>query len=267
MSASPNELAVFTKYWKETPLEELGRIVKELGFDAVELPVRPGYQVIPDAVEKGLPEAASVLRARGVNIASIAGPADEKTIAACGAAGVGLIRVCVNVEVKRGYMASVDEVRRGYDRLVPALDAHHVAIGVQNHCGICVGSALGLMHLIGGFDPAHVAAVLDVAHCGLVGEPEELAVDIAWSHLKMVNLKNAVWRLATGPEALEARWKTYWTTGRHGLASWSKTMRLLKERGYAGPLCLSAQYDDPASQDRLVRDDVAYVSGIVASLS
>ena len=43
--------SVFTKPWK-TPLPDLARLVRGLGFDGVELPVRPGYQVLPENVRR-----------------------------------------------------------------------------------------------------------------------------------------------------------------------------------------------------------------------
>ena len=53
-------LSVFTKPWK-TPLAELGQYVRDLGFDAIELPVRPGYQVTPENVARDLPRAVATL--------------------------------------------------------------------------------------------------------------------------------------------------------------------------------------------------------------
>ena len=42
--------SVFTKPWKTQPLREVGEFVAGLGFDGIELPVRPGYQVEPENV-------------------------------------------------------------------------------------------------------------------------------------------------------------------------------------------------------------------------
>jgi len=86
MSANEIVFSVFTKPWK-MPIPELGRFVKALGFDAIELPVRPGFQVLPEKVERDLPAAARQLADCGVSIASVAGPTDERTIAACAQAG------------------------------------------------------------------------------------------------------------------------------------------------------------------------------------
>ena len=251
-------LTVFTKSWKEKSIPALGELVRNMGFDGIELPVRPGFQVEPDNVEKGLPRAAKELAELGLKIHSIAGPTDERTVAACGEAGVPIIRICVAIDTSKGYMASVDRFRKECEALVAVLDEHGVAIGVQNHCDAFIGSALGVVHAIEPFDRKHVCAVLDIAHCGLDGEPEELAIDIAWPYLSMVNLKNAFRRRSTGPEAEEVRWKHYWTSGRQGFASWSRAAEILRRRGYAGPVCLSAEYSDGDSVGRLIAEDIAF---------
>jgi sugar phosphate isomerase/epimerase len=252
--------SVFTKPWK-APLGELGTFVKGLGFDAIELPVRPGYQVLPENVERDLPKAAKQLADCGVGIASIAGPTDEKTIAACAAAGVPIIRVMVRVG-KEGYMATEARAQAEYEALIPLLDKYQVQIGVQNHCDEFVANASGLLHLMERFDPRYVGAVWDPAHCALNGEDPELAADILWSHLCMVNLKNAFWERRTGPEAEVAEWRVYWTTGRHGMASWPRVAAELKRRKWRGVLCLTAEYSDEPSVNRLIAEDIAFAKAL-----
>ncbi len=256
------QLSVFTKPWK-TSLDRLGEHVARLGFDAVELPVRPGYQVEPAEVARGLPRAARQLAEHGVGIHSVAGPADEATIAACAEAGVPIIRVMARVG-EGGYLAAEAETRREYDALVPLLDRHGVTLGVQNHCDRFVPNALGLRALIGGYDPKHVGAVWDAAHEALAGMEPEMALDVVWSHLCLVNLKNGFWRRASGPETDETRWQHYWTVGKLGLASWPRVAAELKRRGYGGTVCLTAEYSDQASVDRLIAEDVALAKRLLA---
>lgn len=272
MSAAQGRFTVFTKAWREMPLAELARHVRELGFDGVELPVRPGFPVEPDSVAAGLPKAARIFADHGVRIGSIAGPTDEPTIAAMGACGIGILRVCEPIDMEIGYAASERRLREKYDALVPVLDAHGVTLGVQNHCGRFVGSAIGLMHLIEAYDPRHVGAVLDPAHCGLDGEPDAMAVDIVWSHLVLVNLKSGLWVASEDAETGEISWKSRWVAGRDGITSWPAVAAELKKRSYAGDLCLSAEYSRPeggddftgAEVDALVAEDLAYAKTLFA---
>ncbi len=244
-----NHFTVFTKPWPDKSLDELGVMVKNMGFDGVELPVRPGFQVTPETVRKRLPEAKKVLEDHGVKIGSVAGGTDEATIAACGEAGIPVIRVMVNIDMNIGYFATERKVRKEYDALIPLLEKHGVTIGVQNHCGTMVGSSLGLMRLIEDYDPGHVGAVLDLAHCGLVGEPDVMAIDIAWSHLALVNLKSAYWVRESGPEVQDAAWHHYWTLGGYGITNWKASIDDLKKRKFKGDICLSAEYSHPEKND------------------
>lgn len=260
MSESRFLYSVFTKPWK-MPAPELGKFVHELGFDGIELPVRPGFQVEPENVARDLPKVARQLADNGVKIYSVAGPTDEATIAACGELEIPVIRVMISIR-NESYLAKVAQTQKEYDELIPLLEKHGVTIGVQNHCDNCVSNAMGLRHVVEKYDPEHIAAVWDAAHNALNGEPPELAIDIVWSHLCMVNLKNAFRRRRNGPEAEYAQWGVYWTSGRQGLASWPRVADELKKRNWRGVLCLTAEYSDHDSVDRLIAGDIAFAKSL-----
>jgi sugar phosphate isomerase/epimerase len=255
----PIRFSVFTKPWK-MPIPEQGTYVHALGFDGIELPVRPGYPIEPERVAQ-LPKAARQLAEEGVQIESVAGPTDEATIAACAEAGVPIIRTMVRVG-PAGYMASVAQAQRAFDALLPELERSGVRIGVQNHCDRYVCNAMGLRYLLERYDPQHVCAVWDAAHNALNGEDPELALDVIWPYLGMVNLKNAIWQRIVGPEAEVAEWRHYWTDGRHGLASWPRVAAELQRRGYEGAVCLTAEYSDGDAVDRLIREDIAFAKAL-----
>lgn len=263
MSQSKIRFTVFTKPWT-MPLPELGKFIKDLGFDGVELPVRPGFQVEPDNVAKGLPEAVKILGGCGLKIGTIAGPTDEQTIAACAAAGVPVIRICVGIPKKVNYLTAIADFQRQMDRLVPLLEKHGVAIGIQNHCDRCVANAMQIRHAIEKYNPKQICAVWDAAHNGLQGEDVDIALDIVWSHLRVVNLKSAYWKRLSPPEAEVAQWGTYWTTGRHGRANWPWVARELKARGFAGDICLTAEYSDHAAVNRLIAEDLRFAKILFA---
>lgn len=236
---------------------ELGTFVKGLGFDGIELPVRPGYPAEPDTISKSLPEAAKQLADAGVSITSVAGSTDEATMAACAEAGVPVIRICAGIGPE-GYLASVEQFQREFDDMVPLLEKYGVTIGVQNHSGPFVSHALGLHHLMERFDPRHVAAVWCPGHNAIAGEFPDTAIDLVWSHLCQVKFKNVYWERKTGAEAEDVLWRPHWTDGRQGLASWPWVAEELKKRQFAGVICLDAEYNDHDSTDRLVSEDIEY---------
>ncbi len=248
---------VFSKPWRG-PLAEVAGRLAAMGFEGVELPVRPGFQVEPDDVATALPEAAKVLADAGLRIGSVAGPTDEPTIAACAAVGVPIIRICCPIPAGRDYLAAEADIQRRLDGLVGLLERHGVAIGVQNHCHRNVYTAMDLRQLVAKYDPRWVCAVLDFGHLGLTGQPPDLACDIVWSHVRLVNFKNACWR-RDGPGGA---WRCRWVGGREGMADWPAAVAELKRRGYAGDVCLTAEYSDPGAAERLAAEDLVYLKSL-----
>lgn len=260
-------ISVFTKPWTD-PLPELAAKLAGLGFEGVELAVRPGYQVVPENVVKDLPRAVRLLEEHGLKTPSIAGETDEATIAACGEAGVGIIRICAPIDLAQGYRASVEAYRRRFDALLPALEKHDVAIGVQNHYGNMVGSAVGLAHLLADYDPKRVCGVLDMGHCAVDGEPVQMAVDIARPHMNgLVNFKSACHLRANGPE-LEADYVVHWTTHDHGGYNWRALVTELHRTGVEGTFCMPAEYSQQAGKhgQRMGDDVLPFVKKDLAHL-
>lgn len=263
MGATDITFTVFTKPWKD-PLPALAALVGRLGFDGVELPVRPGYQVMPEHVATGLSQAVHIFADQGLTITSIAGPTDETTLASCAELKIPLIRVCLDIPSDVSYLAYEAHLQRKFDTLVPLLEKYGVMLGIQNHSGRYVANAMGLRHLIEKYDRRYIGAVLDPSHCALNGEIPALALDIIWSHLCMVNLKNVCWQRTNGPEAEVATYERYWTSGRQGLVPWRVVAEELKLRNYHGSVCLTAEYSDTASVDRLIAEDITYAKSLFA---
>lgn len=258
------KFTVFNKPWRMS-LRDLASHIAALGFDGVELPVRPGYPVTPENVTSELPNAVKILGDAGLVIGSIAGPTDEKTMAACAANGIPVIRICVGMEEGERYLLGEARLQREYDDLAPLLAKHGVTLGIQNHVGArSVCNAMCLRHLVEKYDPKQVGIVWDAGHNGLEGEQPEMAIDIVWSHLCMVNLKSAFWRRKNGPEADVAHWEAYWTTGRQGRANWPNVAAELRRREYSGMICLTAEYTEEPLVDRLVAEDIAFARSLFA---
>ena len=265
-------LTVFTKPWPSIPLEALADQVASWGFHGIELPVRPDFQVEPQNALETLPAAQGVFRERGLKIVSVAGSLDEATIRACAAAEVSILRVMLRINLERGYRASVEAFQASADALTPLLQETEVVVGIQNHCGDFVGSAVGLMDALAPLDPSCVRAVLDLGHTSLAGEPVPMAIDVASPRLAMINLKNAVYREVETEDPDVKTWVRHWTNGRGGLTSWASAVSALRSQCYQGPICLTAEYHDGDGKFMtgdpvipLVKDDLAFLKNLLAA--
>ncbi|BFT72941.1 sugar phosphate isomerase/epimerase family protein [Paenibacillus sp. P36] len=253
--------SLFVKHWKDQSAPELASFVSRIGFDGIELPIRDGFQVEPETARKTLPQFAKQLNEQGVNLYSVAASTDESIFAACSEAGVPLIRIMVNID-QDGYKATEERTKRKLEVLVPLCEKYGVKVGIQQHYGNYIIDSNGIMQLMSPINPEHIGVVWDAAHDAFAGQQPEYGLDIVWSHLAMVNLKNGFFQRSNGPEAETAEWKRHFTTGRHGMAHWPRIASYVKERNYAGIICLTAEYTDLANKDRYITEDLAYAKSL-----
>ena len=263
--AFTNTLVLFVKPWRQYSLAELGKFVHDIGFAAIELPVRPGFPCRPETIESDLPQAVRILADQGVTVFNVAADLpldDERLYAACAKAGVDLNRVMFRRKNHR-YREAENDARRQLDSALPYCERYGIRIGVQNHAGAFVApNALGLDHLLRGYDARYIGAIWDAAHEALEGIEPEAALDIVGERVFVVNLKNGYWRRTSGPESEHAQWATYWTSGRQGRADWPRVVAALAQMNYAGPICLTAEYSDVSAVDRLIVQDLEYLRSL-----
>ena len=270
------EYSVFTKPWREMPLERLGELVADMGFDAVEYPLRPGFQVQPSEGAAGIARLCRTLAKSNVKVASIAAGIDvrvedgggkvvgvnEELFAGCGEAGVPIIRICQSIKKDLSFYDNIQSIRRIYDAVLPYCEQYGVTLGVQMHQGFNIANSAETCILLHDYNPKYIAAVWDSGHSGLTGANPRVALDMIWDILCMVNFKAAFWRRVEGPERVPAQWEVHWTTGRHGQGAWAEAVDFLKEKCYAGTVCMPAEYSDEKNVEAYAREDLAYIKSL-----
>ena len=246
---------------KEININELGKLVSSMGFNGIELAVRPGYQVEPENAEKGIPEAANQLAEYGLKVASLAAPPTEAVLAGCQAAGVPFIRILKGIDLKIGYDASIENIRKEFDALAPLCEKYGVAIGLQNSSGAMISSSMELRNFIRNYSPNVVGAIWDSAHSALCGEEPEQGLSIIWDHIKMINLKNAYYRRVNGYES-RPQWEKYFTTAENGLSDWTRIAVYLKERRFTGTICFAHEYTDQENLLKYLKGDLEFARNL-----
>jgi sugar phosphate isomerase/epimerase len=232
-----------------------------LGFNLIELPVRPGFPVAPARIEQDLPAAVKTLADLGVQVVNVTVDLplrDERLYAACAASGIAMNRVIFKRSTP-SYWEAEAAAHRQLDEALPLCEHYGVKIGVQHHYGGSIPlNSMGLHHLLKDYEPRWVGAIWDPAHNALQGEDALTGLELVQSHLCMVNLKNAYWRRTNPPDGGEAQWGAYFCAGPHGRTSWADVAKGVKLVGYRGPITFSAEYTDDTYTDRLLEADLAY---------
>lgn len=257
--------SVFTKPWQDRSVPELIEIVRGMGYDAIEFPLRDGAQVSPAEAEAKLPRLVADLKAGGIRIDDVASAPEERVFSACAASGIGMIRVMFMPPAGLDYVKEEEKYLREIDTWVPLCEKYGVKVGIQMHYGTGASNTAEMMRIVGRYDKKHIAAIWDAAHSGLAGELAEQAIDICYSHLALVNFKAARYQMMGRSADGAAEFTEYFCPGTDGQCSWPRAVKHLKAKGYAGTWCMPAEYTGLKKEQEAeyAKRDLAWLKSLV----
>jgi len=256
------QYATFTKpFTKETP-DELGKLFSTLGFDSMEFCLREGYQVNPAEAEKKLPVFVDQMKNYGIKVIGVAGPLSEPVFAGCKAAGIPHIRTLVMLDLKLGFYDAVDQAMKKMEGAVALAEKYGVMLGIQNHYGPMINTAMELRYFLDKYPKNLVGAIWDSASSCLAGEEHEFALSLIADRLVMVNLKNAYYIRSSTYDNPTGKYDRIICSGRQGMARWPVILSYLSACGYKGPMCLAHEYNDEARLLELLKEDLAYARSL-----
>lgn len=257
--------SVFTKPWRDRPVPELIDIVRGMGYNAIEFPLRDGAQVCPAEAEEKLPKLVDALRDGGIRIDDVASTPEERVFAACAASGIPMIRVMFSAPAGGNFIEQESDYLREVESWTPLCEKYGVKVGIQMHYGRGASNTAEMMRVVGRFDPRHIGAIWDAAHSGLAGEEPEQAIDICLSHLALVNFKAARYQMSGRSADGAAEFTQYFCPGTDGQCSWPRAVAHLKARGYAGTWCMPAEYTGLTQEQEAeyARRDLAWLKTLV----
>jgi sugar phosphate isomerase/epimerase len=266
-------LIVFTKHFQGMDIVQLIEAMKFVDAEGADLCVRPGYPVNPDNVQKKLPEAVKKFEDAGLSIPLVTTPGDfvdpktpeaERILAACGEAGVKLIKLGYWFMEKGGYGKTVEKIRNLLEEFVKLARRHEVKVLIHNHSGGTMGlNSSSVMNLVKGFDPRYVGVFTDVGHLSLVGEPLPMALDMVKEYMSAVAVKDLIRErvLIEG----KRQWQLRVVPLREGFVDWRALIRLLPEMQFTGPISVHSEYSeyDPETVVDQTRIDIRFLRKLI----
>jgi len=241
-SASP-PLCLFSKAVARVGYTELGDIVKQIGFDGVDLTVRPGGHVEPRLSNVDLVRAFESITGAGLEcpmittaLTSPVEPTALAVIAISGRTQTPLFRVG---EWRTAYSPAYLRDIRG---LVSIGARYNIAMALHNYTGENAGETdWSVADTLAGLDPKWAGAYFDPIHHG---EKWETALRPLLPRLRAVALKDfKITNTGSVPCALG-----------DGAMDFAKLFSRLAQAGYHGPLSLRLEYAPQDELDAIVKD-------------
>jgi sugar phosphate isomerase/epimerase len=250
VGAGRREYCFFSKHLAELNWKDLGKAVKDAGFDGVDLTVRTGGHVLPERAAE-LPKAIDAIRAAGVTVPMItteltsAGhPTAKPILQAAAQAGVryfktGYWRFTASPDV-RGQLAAVGEALSGLAALARECG---IELGFHNH-NAYVGAALwDIAPAMDRVDPKWAGYYFDPRHAMAEGGggAYKAATYLVLPRLKMIALKDFFWAKT------DRGWRIEDCPMGAGMVDWSWFASTLKTASFSGPISLHFEYEIPGA--------------------
>jgi len=277
------QLVMFTKHLQELPVAETAKRVKALGFDGLDLTVRPDGHVVPERVGIDLPRAVAAARGEGLAIPlittainGVGTPHAEATLAAAANEGIRKIKLGYwNIPKGGNLRTAIDQARRELDGLEKLAAAYHVTLGIHNHSGPGYVNCLPavIWTLIRDRDPNTVASYFDAGHAAVEGGNGgwRQGLELLAPHVRIVAIKDFAWNSVPGkPKAV---WHDVYVPLREGIVPWPEFFERLSKTSFDGPISIHSEYQGSHSFHDMTTaevieqtaQDIAFVKAMLAA--
>lgn len=237
-----NPICAFTKALQSMTFDELAQAIAQLGYDGVELAVRPNGHITPEKAGDQLPRLSDALAQHGLkltimasDITSLQQPHAMSVLRAASRAGVRTYRLgYYYYDLSQPIPQQLDSIKSSLRDVVAASNDLGLVPVYQNHSGTnMVGAPLWDLHeVMQDYTPDQVGIALDLAHMTVEGGVSwPVQYHLMRPHLRAVYVKDFVWK---GQHV-------QWVPLGEGRVD-PKLFDWLRESGFDGPISLHVEY-------------------------
>jgi len=244
---NPLKVYIFSKTLQFLDYEELSKVVKEIGFDGVDLTVRPKGHVLPENVTVDLPKATKAMQKAGLLTDMIStkavdpsDPSHVKVLEEASKLGYSLYRTGW---IKYPKDAPIQESLVTYRKQLLELSKLNEKLGItggyQNHAGNYLGAPVwDLKQMFEGVNPKDLGVQYDIMHATVEGAQSwQLGLELIKEHLNSLVIKDFKW------VEVDGKWKRKYMPLGEGMVDFDRYFKFLKKHQIHLPISMHYEYD------------------------
>jgi len=249
-STATDELSVhiFSKHLQFLDYENMAEAAKKIGFDGVDLTVRPKGHVLPERVEEDLPRATEAIKSVGFTpnmftskIVNVDEPHTKTVLKTASDLGyksyrTGWFKYPEDVSLDD----TIEHINQQFKALAELNKSLGLMGGYQNHSGKKnVGAPIWDIPLIlKDIDPKYLGCHYDIRHATAEGgQGWALGLRRVRPHINTIVIKDFHWKIING------KWKIFNTPMGEGMVDFKRYFSLLKSYNMNLPISLHCEYD------------------------
>lgn len=245
-------ICIFSKNLQWLDYKGMAETTAEIGFDGVDLTVRPGGHVLPERAEDDLPKAAEAVKKAGIEISMMTtsitdpdNPNTEKILRTASQLGIRYYRLgYLHYSEEKGILEQLEELKPKMRDLAAMNRQYKIFGGNHNHVGNYIGASLwDEWELFKDIDPEWTGFQFDIEDAFTEGNGGSWLVNT-----RLVIPRVKILALKTQAEWEDPEWKkNIRKSGKSGKILTPDELiwyfRLLKKTGFSGPI--STIYEFP----------------------
>lgn len=250
MGKKPNddiEVSLFSKHLQFLDYKEMAAATSEMGFDGLDLTVRPKGHVLPERVADDLPRAVEAMRTYGIApqlmTTNVWNPSDteEKSVLET-ASTLGITHYRTNW-LTYPEDRTIPESQALYGQQAKELEVLNKQLGLigcyQNHAGNHVGAPIwDLPPILEATNNENMGCQYDIRHAVVEGGGSwELGLRLIRPFIKSIVIKDFKWGVVNG------KWQPINTPLGEGMVDFDRYFSLLKKYQINVPISLHMEYE------------------------
>jgi L-ribulose-5-phosphate 3-epimerase len=248
---TPNEggmpkIHIFSKHLQFLNCKDMADAAKELGFDGIDLTVRPKGHVLPEKVESDLPLAVEAMKKVGFTpslfctaVEDASNAVDKKLLETAAKLGFQYYRMnWYKYTDQKTIPQSLDEFRTKITGLSQLNNKLGLVGCYQNHAGRMVGASMfEIWQILQKADLKHMGAQYDIRHATVEGGLSwQTGLNLIKPHIKTIVLKDTTWEQKNGKVAIHN------VPLGQGMVDFNTYLKFIKQNNIQVPICLHLEY-------------------------
>ncbi len=240
------DIHIFSKHLQWLDYNQMALTGAQMGFDGIDLTVRPNGHVLPANVTTDLPKAVKAIREAGLKsdlitttITSVHEPNTVTILKTASQLGIKTYRLgWLTYNPNKPIPLQLDQYKKQLAELVTLNKIYGIQAAYQNHAGTGVGASLwDIWYMIKDMDPKYIGIQFDIRHAMIESfNSWPTSLKLIAPHINSLVIKDFNWTKIDGKMSVNN------VPIGQGVIDFQNYFKQLDELKIKAPLCLHSEY-------------------------
>jgi L-ribulose-5-phosphate 3-epimerase len=245
------KISIFSKHLQWLDYKEMAGVVAEMGFDGVDLTVRPQGHVLPERVEEDLPKAVEAVSKAGKKVFMLTtaidnadDPVTVKILKTASSLGIRHYRMGYgHYDVNRSVEESISIISGKLEKLAKLNEKYSISGEYQNHSGdygsgVYFGAPIwDLAAALKKINSPFLGSQYDIYHATVEGANSwPVGLELISPYIRSTDIKDFHW------SKKEGKWSSETVPLGEGVVNFKKYFGLVKKLNISCPISVHYEY-------------------------